>query len=252
MHNRMLLVLVLAIILLAGAVAGYSLSSCPRQTPVRLLFDTPGGKVLFHHQAHAETSGIDCLRCHHTGFESTGPDGKTPQPCNACHAPSFAAPFAKDHQAHFRPEQCGRCHHAEQKGLAFDHQTHEVLLDQDCQACHHGPDIEPEPMACHNCHGDTAADRIPSLRDAAHRRCASCHADETAPEAMRCAFCHTIADTRSKTFQTPPPACSQCHTKPAVPLPVRGQAFHKMCMGCHEQTGKGPWGQDACNRCHFH
>ncbi|MGE4551879.1 MAG: cytochrome c3 family protein [Desulfovibrionaceae bacterium] len=246
MHNRTLPVLVIAAVLLLVAVAGYLVPSGHAEAPVRLLFDSAGGKVLFAHQDHAKTYGVDCRRCHHAGFDET-----SPRPCGDCHPAGFEAPFATEHQTRFKPDQCGQCHHARLDGMTFDHAAHQAILDKDCQACHHGPDIEPEPMACNNCHGDKADGKAPALRDAAHQRCASCHEDETAPAAMKCGFCHKVEDTRRQVFRTPPPACGSCHTQPAVPLPNRSDAFHKQCMGCHEQTGKGPWGQDACNRCHF-
>ncbi len=56
-------------------------------------------------------------------------------------------------------------------------------------------------------------------------------------------------------------ACSRCHAGAPAPdrppdrpdvthVPLRADAFHGQCLGCHEQMGAGPSGEKSCNACH--
>lgn len=65
-----------------------------------------------------------------------------------------------------------------------------------------------------------------------------------------CVLCHHggsdgVQDTESSTEGTP---CADCHAaqadKGATSL---NRAYHRQCIGCHEQSGKGPL---ACGQCH--
>ena len=54
--------------------------------PLRLMFKTTAGKVLFDHQTHTSEFGygLSCKDCHHELQD----DGEQPQPCGECHDPA--------------------------------------------------------------------------------------------------------------------------------------------------------------------
>ncbi len=217
------------------------------ELPVRLRMDNKGGDVVFahaRHQQYAGKMGKDCASCHH--------EGKIPNvaalPCASCHVAEFDAKFSSDHQKNLPKEACVRCHHAEFGRLTYNHQDHADQYASACTDCHHGTDIEAEPGACNQCHGDVADGKTPSLREAVHAKCASCHADMYEKKTAGCKDCHEVLPGKAEGAQ---PACNSCHYETeGVPLPNTMEAFHGQCMQCHEQAGAGPFGEKSCTRCH--
>ena len=84
-----------------------------------LLLPNKGGKVVFEHLAHAETYGIECDACHHTGdyeipcgechnAEAAEEQGIPARMeafhlnCMGCHEEMGVGPYGKD--------QCNQCH----------------------------------------------------------------------------------------------------------------------------------------------
>ncbi len=238
------------ILIVCGALAVLAmvgqLTPAPSQeTPVRLRLDNKGGDVVLAHTRHTEDYGVSCETCHHES-ETPSPD---PTPCGACHPADFDDAWLVAHQQDIPQDACAKCHHAVMDGLDWSHQDHIDLYSSDCTDCHHGPDIEPEPMACGDCHMEEGDDAMPSLRDAGHQSCITCHSDQFDAGLEGCSYCHEITPVQE--FQAPAPACSQCHYDAEEPLiPARMEAFHQSCMGCHEELGAGPYGEDSCNRCH--
>ncbi len=59
-----------------------------------------------------------------------------------------------------------------------------------------------------------------------------------------CTDCHhDISDETER-----PTACGECHlSKESEEAPKRAVAFHKQCIGCHEDQGAGP---TECSGCH--
>ena len=63
---------------------------------------------------------------------------------------------------------------------------------------------------------------------------------------IECDTCHHTGD-----YDTP---CAECHNAEAAEeqgIPNLMEAFHQNCMGCHEETGAGPYVKDQCNQCHL-
>jgi ribosomal protein S27AE len=210
--------------------------------PTRLLFENAGGKVIFSHKAHAEGYKVPCQQCHH---ESKTPS-KNPISCTACHPASFEEGFVAEHQKTFSKEQCGRCHHTELSALKFDHEAHKGLASG-CTDCHHDSSIEEKPTNCAECHQAAGDESMPSLRDANHKRCATCHEDMFSAKIKGCGNCHGMAPGGTKY-----PACGTCHfdTK-KLPIPATMEAFHTGCMKCHKEKGAGPYTPQDCNKCHY-
>lgn len=245
MQRRYLPIAIATAILLIVALGGYLIPASPEPLPLRVLLDNKGGKVILNHAAHAETMDGDCGACHHT----TG-DDRNPPACTDCHAAKFDAAFAEAHQKTLDDSLCRSCHHPAASVGNFDHDAHAAdLTGGDCQTCHHDESIEPEPQACGNCHTD-GTNSVLRLRDAAHARCADCHSDLYDEGLKGCTNCHV----RKKEASTQPQkrACSTCHATPTDQLlPTTMNAFHGQCMGCHEEQGAGPAGDDACYQCHM-
>jgi hypothetical protein len=244
LQKRFLLITILTGILCTAALVGYLVPARSDAPPVRVLLDNKGGKIIFTHKVHADMAGRACADCHHTSGESSMPPA-----CSKCHVKKFDETFAAAHQSSFADDQCASCHHPAAVMDKFSHDAHaNDYAAGDCQSCHHDTSIEAKPQACANCHDKR--DGIPSLKEANHTRCASCHEDLYAEGAKGCRSCHTrkpVADTPTDTR-----SCSDCHQEPTDQLiPTTMAAFHTQCMGCHEKSGSGPYGDDACYQCHM-
>ncbi len=239
-------------ILLAIAIFGYALPDKTRAEPVRILFDNAGGKVIFDHKAHVEDYFIDCQSCHH---ESLASNPSPPMACGDCHGVAITDAFREDHTAEYTDEACVTCHHVEFTKVVWDHEAHTGYAD--CTTCHHDPEISPEPVACSSCHDSAGDEKKPSLRDASHLRCQSCHVEMLEEKMTGCASCHESDDQRAALKNGVSNAqfsnCSSCHYEEKVTELIldRMSAFHKRCMGCHEEVQSGPFAKDQCNQCHF-
>ncbi len=115
------------------------------------------------------------------------------------------------------PEQpIRRMYYTNAGRVLFDHQTHSSisgygLACTDCHHLHQGEEIEP--VSCSLCH--------PPIEKGAK-----------IPES--CFDCHTDASD----FENPDTL-------------KRSDAFHKQCIGCHDEYGKGPQsGPKNCSKCH--
>lgn len=244
MQKRYLPITIVTGILFLVALGGYLLPINPDGPPVRVLLENKGGKVVFNHTDHVATMDQECASCHHT----TGNDPNPPA-CSDCHAGKFDEIFTVAHQKSIDNKQCSSCHHAGATIENFSHEDHESDYTDDCTACHHDESIEAEPQSCGNCHMD-GSNSVLSLKAASHKRCADCHEDMYLAGTTGCSNCHVRKQTAAKTAE--PQACSSCHDAPADQLvPTSMKAFHGQCMGCHEKNATGPYGDDACYRCHM-
>jgi hypothetical protein len=72
------------------------------------------------------------------------------------------------------------------------------------------------------------------------------HKEHTAQSgyAVACMDCHHDMDDPKST----PQSCGECHTASGEDALKRSDAFHKLCMGCHEDGGLGPV---KCAGCHM-
>ena len=229
------------------ALGGQFAPAPSEELPVRLRMDNKGGDVVFAHSRHVDyvdKMGGDCVRCHH---ESDSPT-LSPLPCGSCHATEFDAKFSADHQKDLPAETCTQCHHAELGKLTYSHDDHAEMYASSCTDCHHDVDIEPEPGACNQCHAEKSDGDTPSLRDAVHAKCESCHADMYEKKLDGCNECHELLPGKA---DGPQPTCNSCHYETdTTPLPHRMDSFHDQCMKCHEEVGAGPYGEKSCTRCH--
>lgn len=244
MQKRYIPITTVTVVLFLVAVGGYLAPAEQQSPPNRTLLDNKGGTIIFTHASHVETMDSACIKCHHTSGNDT-----TPPPCSQCHVAKFDDVFATSHQEIMKDSQCATCHHAGSTIDNFSHADHEDdYTGGDCQSCHHDESVESEPQSCGNCHTD-GDDDIPSLRDANHATCAMCHDDVYQEGVEGCSFCHTRKTNAPAAEQQ---ACSNCHSSPTDQLiPTSMTAFHAACMGCHEEMGAGPFGDDACYQCHM-
>lgn len=245
MKNRYAPILIVCGMLVLLIVGGQFAPAPSEELPVRLSMKNKGGQIVFAHAKHVDYVD-DCTKCHH---ESETPSAN-PVPCASCHVAEFDAKFVADHQKNLPPETCVKCHHAVLGKLkpAYSHADHVSEYSSACTDCHHGPDIEAEPGACNQCHGEKAEDSIPSLRDAVHAKCENCHAEMYEKKTKGCTDCHDVLPGSTAETQ---PSCNSCHFESdAIPLPTRMDAYHGQCMTCHEKVGAGPYGQKSCKQCH--
>ena len=104
----------MAIMFVVGFVCYSALSQEPPEEPVRIMFKTTAGKVLFDHKTHAEDYGVACDDCHHEEQEGTsscsgeychGPESDPTRAdalhsnCKDCHEDGGAGPV-----------ECAACH----------------------------------------------------------------------------------------------------------------------------------------------
>lgn len=207
--------------------------------------------------------------------------------CGTCHGVDFGdeneevrEAFAANHMGDFAdPYACVTCHHLEfepVEPIDWGHDMHFEDLGLDCLSCHHDTSIEDVPQNCANCH-DSDPDISPSndlesstlindvnqgylsLKDAVHTRCMNCHFDKWDAGIVGCADCHVVIETSEiyadEGFYMPTDLYAKCQTcHESVPtnelIPVRMEAFHSLCMTCHEEMG-GPYTQEQCNQCHL-
>jgi len=210
LKNELKFVYALAIVCLVVGVFCYSsLSAKAPEEPIRKMYKTVGGDVLFDHQTHSGDYNLECVACHHD-FDSDAGAGA--------------------------PVSCGNCHQMEGeyvpafgKGGRFNHDMHSDDYGLSCNDCHHDYNEEEggTPQMCSDCHEKGAGDDFMLGRvEAFHKQCIGCHEESgVTPGKNDCAGCH---GPRKRT-----------------------EAFHKQCIGCHEDRSAGPSGADAdCIKCH--
>jgi len=105
-----------AILLVVGVVCYAAFPAKAPEEPVRLMFKTTAGKVLFDHKTHSADAGygVACDDCHHeeqegskscSGEDCHGPDSEPKRSealhtnCKGCHEESGAGPL-----------ECSECH----------------------------------------------------------------------------------------------------------------------------------------------
>jgi len=112
--ERMVAYGMVVVFLVIGVVcyAGYPAES--PDEPVRIMFNSTAGDILFDHVGHASESGygLDCWSCHHE-------DGDEPTACGECHnedgelsrADAFHGQCKGCHEEEGAgPVQCSECH----------------------------------------------------------------------------------------------------------------------------------------------
>lgn len=105
------------ILAVVGVVSYAALPDKMPEQPVRIMFKSTAGNVLFSHKMHTSEDGYGyaCIECHHTMEE-----GETPYACGECHEPDGDEVKRSD-AFH---EQCQGCH------------DHSGLGPVECAGCH--------------------------------------------------------------------------------------------------------------------
>ncbi len=111
------------------------------EDPIRIMYKTVAGKVLFDHKTHyAETGyGLACSECHHHPEDEEEALVK----CGYCHqAPAEGETY---------PESCLDCHESE------DIEESEIMKQSDafhsqCESCHQEAEAGPKEERCNWCH----------------------------------------------------------------------------------------------------
>lgn len=244
--------------------------------------------VVFDHGAHADAFRVEgCTGCHPVENDQLLPklSGTIESDdrdelldsfharCMDCHNQRAAAKLSSG------PVTCGECHVRRPDAVParapmfFDyslHARHAKAYPERCEECHHVYDEEQQKLvyvkgqedACRACHGVTDEDEKPSLENASHRGCISCHLKRLEAELeagpVRCVGCHDLDHQLAiKTLD-----------EAEIPRLMRGQPDsvwivddearinvvgfdHKehesvtsSCSSCHHQTMK------PCSECH--
>ncbi len=193
--------------------------------------------------------------------------------CMDCHNERAAAKLSSG------PLACGECHIRRSDGVPtraamhFDyslHARHANAYPERCEECHHVYDLEQQKLvyvkgqedACRSCHGALDEEDNPSLENAAHRGCVSCHLNRIEAELeagpVRCVGCHDLDHQLAikKLDETEIPRLMRGQPDTAwilddgartrvVPFDHKGhEPLALSCSSCHHQTMK------PCGECH--
>lgn len=93
------------VLLIVGVVCLTAFSAKKPETPIRIMFKSTAGDVLFNHRQHVDDYGLDCTDCHHEFDES---EQKKPEACSACHPEDETGEVPKISDVFH--EQCIDCH----------------------------------------------------------------------------------------------------------------------------------------------
>ena len=76
------------------------------EEPIRIMFKSTAGKVLFDHKEHTweDGYGLDCTDCHHAWEED---EGEKPESCTECHEIDGEDTIKRSEALH---QQCIGCH----------------------------------------------------------------------------------------------------------------------------------------------
>lgn len=228
-----------------------------------VLIKTPGVKtpaVAFNHKLH-ESTGKFCTTCHH----------KTIKACGKCHDQQGSrdgggVTLEKAHHHSSSQHSCVGCHNKE-------------VAKESCAGCHHMLGQPPGSGSCKVCHGGAPASQpspapLPAASDAfpenieikglahkyepsefPHRKIVARLYNDIRGSKLAAAFhgrietlcagCHhhTPAGTR-------PSSCKSCHGKAGHPKKDRPSlkvAYHRQCIGCHQQMNIK---EQGCTDCH--
>jgi hypothetical protein len=199
--------------------------------------------VSFDHEKHVE--GKKCSNsCHHFHVRTIISRDlrflETGDACRQCHVQSDVPPMAGS--------------------ISRDRTYHDPKLESSCVGCHKKEN--KGPVTCAECHAQpvmTAEREELEKREDVElppdvyliARLANKHKPVEFPHARHakivgtCDLCHHYSPEKQK------PACNTCHGDSAdfqkLAKPGLLSAYHRMCIGCHRDTGIGPVG---CAKCH--
>lgn len=157
--------------------------------PVRVVYKSLAGDVVFDHGQHAEN--YDCTVCHHHGETDEF------MACDKCHGAKTPAVV---------PSVCAGCHPLSEDDQDAYAEHHAVLEDEPgqwaCKDCHQLGKDGQVPVSCSQCHETDPDESNPidfkkavkpmnflKLNDAVHKQCIGCHEDEGSGP-VECSGCH--------------------------------------------------------------
>ena len=128
------------ILLFVGAVCYAAFPDKAPEQPVRMMFHSVSGKVLFSHKTHVSEAeyGIACTECHHHPEETDENDLRA---CKDCHQVPEG-----DQKV---PQACLDCHEADEVEDSEMIKSSDAFHDQ-CIGCHQ--DYGAGPEECSSCH----------------------------------------------------------------------------------------------------
>ena len=133
---------IMAGILFAVAIICYAAASAkaPQGDPVRMMFYTSAGKVLFQHELHTVPSGYgaSCYDCHHHPEE----DESALRACSDCHG-------KEEGISETALQTCLECHDQDEIEDTEMVKSADAYHNQ-CIQCH--KDFEAGPTECSGCH----------------------------------------------------------------------------------------------------
>ncbi|KJS31395.1 MAG: hypothetical protein VR64_11305 [Desulfatitalea sp. BRH_c12] len=142
--HRMIVYGVALQLLLVAIVCYAAFPVKPPEEPLRLMYQTNAGKVLFDHQMHATTKGyaLACADCHHPHYDAE----LEPMSCSMCHPPRP--------EGIKTPESCLDCHDDISEIENTEIMKRSDAFHSQCIGCHdqygQGPPSGPE--GCGQCH----------------------------------------------------------------------------------------------------
>lgn len=127
-----------AVLLLVGIVSYAAFPAKEPESPVRRMFMSAAGNVLFDHKTHTDIAGygLSCMDCHHHPEEDADlracgdchrlpeKDEAVPQACTDCHDPDEIEGYEMMKRSDAFHSQCIECHKEADAG------------PQDCGMCH--------------------------------------------------------------------------------------------------------------------
>lgn len=128
----------LAIALLVVGVICYLLPAKVPAKPLRIMYRTVAGRVLFNHQVHlgAFGYGLSCADCHHHPEDGSDTNG-----CGACHRIPA--------EGKTTPDACLECHDPDEiEGIEMSKRSD--AFHTQCAQCH--KEYEAGPVECSGCH----------------------------------------------------------------------------------------------------
>jgi hypothetical protein len=176
----------MVILLLVGGICFAAFPVEKPKNPVRKMFKTSAGNVLFTHKVHHVKTGyrVACVECHHHHEE----DPEDFKACGDCHTAELPK---------IVPQNCLKCH--DSAGKIEEHHTKTIEGEESntCKDCHQKKEDGSIPEVCIICHepdeikGRQKIMNFQNRSDAFHQQCKGCH----------------------KKYDSGPVECSSCHVK---------------------------------------
>ena len=128
------------ILLIVGVISYAAFSAKVPEEPIRLMFQTAAGKVLFQHKLHTDAGGygVSCNDCHHHPED----EDATMRSCGDCHD-------KEGKMTESITRTCLECHDADEFEDTEVAKKSDAMHSQ-CIDCH--KDFEAGPSECSQCH----------------------------------------------------------------------------------------------------